>query len=93
MAKPEVTQSLHRTAYQLPLTAEPRQGHPSELAGDSPTSRIVAEGGGSCYSMPKICAKNLGQYLLINVGTNFPSRPFFADKKTLSSLYELLVYY
>lgn len=81
MSKPEVTQSVHTTAHQLPLTAEPRQGHPSELAGESSTSRIVAEGGGPCYSMPKICARNLDQYLLINVGTNFPNRPSFVDKK------------
>lgn len=78
-------QKWHRvcntTAHQLPLTAESRQGHPSELAGDSPTSLIVVEGGGPCYSMPKICAKNLDQYLLINVGTNFPNRASFVGKK------------
>lgn len=59
VAKPEVTQNLHTTAHQLPLRAESRQGHPSELAGGSPTSRIVAEGGAPLLNAQEMCKEGI----------------------------------
>lgn len=79
-------ESLHTTALQPPWTVVTWAGAPFRAGGGLLHVSV------SCYSMPKMFKRNLDQYLLINLGTNFQME-LFCGQKTLSSLYELLVYY